>query len=171
MEQLKLPWATISEEILKFFMALAVYYRQSECRALKGTAPFRQALQETFWITLDTLRSPKLRTFLTLLGVMLAVTTLVAVMSILNGLNVYVADKVANLGSNAFVIDRIGLVTNLEDLNRARKHPVLTIDDLEAMREQMHLAKQVGGQQQTAADVRYGNQLSEDVDITGATPE
>jgi MFS family permease len=42
------------------------------------------------------------------MGVILAVTTLVAVMSILNGLNVYVADKVANLGANAFVIDRIG---------------------------------------------------------------
>ena len=72
------------------------------------------ALQETIWIALDTLRAHKLRTFLTLLGVILAVTTLVAVMSVLNGLNVYVADKVANLGANAFVIDRIGIVTNLE---------------------------------------------------------
>jgi hypothetical protein len=63
------------------------------------------ALQETFWIALDTLRSHKLRTFLTLLGVMLAVTTLVAVMSVLNGLNLYIANKVANLGSNAFAID------------------------------------------------------------------
>ncbi len=129
------------------------------------------ALRETFAIAMDTLRAHKMRTFLTLLGVMLAVTTLVAVMSILNGLNIYVADKIANLGSNAFVIDRIGLVTNLEDWNRARKHPVLTTDDLEAIREQMHLAKQVGGQQETTADVRYGNQLSEDVDIVGATPE
>jgi putative ABC transport system permease protein len=135
---------------------------------------FRQtyvALRETVAIAMDTLRAHKMRTFLTLLGVMLAVTTLVAVMSILNGLNIYVADKIANLGSNAFVIDRIGIVTNLEQWNKARKHPELTIDDLQAMREQMHLAKQVGGQQQTNADVRYGNQLSEDVDIVGATPE
>jgi putative ABC transport system permease protein len=135
---------------------------------------FRQtlvALRETCLIAVDTLRAHKMRTFLTLLGVMLAVTTLVAVMSILNGLNIYVADKIANLGSNAFVIDRIGIVTNLEDWNKARKHPVLTTDDLEAMREQMHLAKQIAGQQQTNADVRYGNQLSEDVDIVGATPE
>jgi len=55
------------------------------------------ALQETFRIALDTLRAHKLRTFLTLLGVILAVTTLVAVISVLNGLNLYVADKVANL--------------------------------------------------------------------------
>ena len=88
------------------------------------------ALQETFRIAMDTLRAHKLRTFLTLLGVMLAVTTLVAVMSMLNGLNLYVANKVANLGSNAFVLDRIGIVTNLEEWNKARKRPPLTIDDL-----------------------------------------
>src|SRR5229473_1997209 len=73
------------------------------------------ALRETFRIALDTLRAHKLRTFLTLLGVILAVTTLVAVMSVLNGLNVYVADKVANLGANAFVIDRIGIITNFDE--------------------------------------------------------
>jgi putative ABC transport system permease protein len=129
------------------------------------------ALRETCVIAVDTLRAHKMRTFLTLLGVMLAVTTLVAVMSILNGLNIYVADKIANLGSNAFVLDRIGIVTNLEQWNKARKHPEITVDDLQAMREQMKLAKQIAGQQQTAADVRYGNQLSEDVDIVGATPE
>ncbi len=129
------------------------------------------ALQETFWIALDTLRSHKLRTFLTLLGVMLAVTTLVAVMSVLNGLNLYVADKVANLGSNAFVIDRIGLVTNLEQFNKARKRPPLQMDDLEALRNGMKLADHIAGTQQSTADVRYGNLLSEDVSIIGATPE
>jgi putative ABC transport system permease protein len=135
---------------------------------------FRQtliALRETFAIAMDTLRAHKLRTFLTLLGVMLAVTTLVAVMSILNGLNLYVANKVANLGSNAFVIDRIGIATNLEQWNKARKRPPLTIDDLEALRTQMTLAEHVAGQQETTADVRYGNALSEDVQIIGASPE
>src|ERR1700724_2181835 len=92
------------------------------------------ALQETSWIALDTLRSHKLRTFLTLLGVMLAVTTLVAVMSVLNGLNLYVADKVANLGSNAFVIDRVGIATNLDQWNKARRRPPLRMDDLAALR-------------------------------------
>src|SRR5580700_5672415 len=84
----------------------------------KSLANARQtlgALRETVWIALDTLRAHKLRTFLTLLGVILAVTTLVAVISVLNGLNVYVADKVANLGANAFVIDRIGIVTNQQE--------------------------------------------------------
>src|ERR1700683_3020449 len=129
------------------------------------------ALQETFWIALDTLRSHKLRTFLTLLGVMLAVTTLVAVMSVLNGLNLYVADKVANLGSNAFVIDRIGIATNLDQWNKARKRPPLQMDDLQALRDGMKLADRIAGMQQATADVRYGNTLSADVTIIGATPE
>ena len=128
------------------------------------------ALRETFWIALDTLRAHKLRTFLTLLGVILAVTTLVAVISVLNGLNVYVADKVANLGANAFVIDRIGIVTNFQEWNKARKRPPMQMDDFEALRDNMKLASQVAGEQDTTADVRYGNVLSQDVSIIGATP-
>jgi putative ABC transport system permease protein len=129
------------------------------------------ALRETSSIAVDALRAHKMRTFLTLLGVMLAVTTLVAVMSILNGLNLYVANKVANLGSNAYVLDRIGIITNLEEWNKARKRPPLTVDDLDALRSGMKLAAQVAGQQQTQGDVRYGNALSEDVEIIGASPE
>jgi putative ABC transport system permease protein len=143
-------------------------------KPLQSLTEIRQtlvALKETFWIALDTLRSHKLRTFLTLLGVMLAVTTLVAVMSVLNGLNLYVADKVANLGSNAFVIDRIGIATNLDQWNKARKRPPLQMDDLQALRDGMKLADHIAGIQQATADVRYGNTLSADVTIIGATPE
>ena len=63
-------------------------------------------LIETFKLALDALRAHKLRSFLTLLGVILAVATLVAVMSIIAGLNLYVATRVADMGANAFVIDR-----------------------------------------------------------------
>jgi putative ABC transport system permease protein len=128
------------------------------------------ALRETVWIALDTLRAHKLRTFLTLLGVILAVTTLVAVISVLNGLNVYVADKVANLGANAFVIDRIGIVTNQQEWFKARRRPTLGMDDLEALRNGMKLADTIAGEMATFADVRHGNDLSEDVRIIGATP-
>jgi putative ABC transport system permease protein len=127
------------------------------------------ALRETFWIAMDTLRAHKLRSFLTLLGVILAVTTLIAVISVLNGLNVYVAEKVANLGANAFVVDRIGIVTNFQDWNRARRRPPLNMEDYDALRHDMKLAENVAGEQNTTADVRYANVLSEDVMILGAT--
>src|SRR5580700_6137285 len=127
-------------------------------------------MRETLWISLDTLRAHKLRTFLTLLGVILAVTTLVSVISVLNGLNLYISDKVANLGANAFVVDRIGIVTNFQEWNKARKRPTLTLDDLQALRDGMKLASTVAGEQDTVADVRYGNDLNEDVIILGVTP-
>jgi putative ABC transport system permease protein len=133
----------------------------------------RQALamlHETFRISMDTLRAHKLRTFLTLLGVILAVATLVSVMSVLNGLNVYVADKIANLGANALVLDRIGIVTNFKEWNKARKRPPITMDDFEALRDGMKTAQQVAGEQDTSTDVRSGDILSENVDVIGATP-
>jgi putative ABC transport system permease protein len=102
--------------------------------------------------------------------VILAVTTLVAVMSILNGLNVYVADKVANLGANAYVLDRIGIVTNFQDWNKARKRPPIEVSDLDALRAQMRLATSVAGEIQTVQDVRYGNNLRENVHIMGTSP-
>ncbi|MGH9684613.1 MAG: ABC transporter permease [Candidatus Acidiferrales bacterium] len=129
------------------------------------------ALGETIRIAFDTLCAHKLRTFLTLLGVILAVTTLVAVISVLNGLNVYVADKVANLGANAFVIDRIGIVTNFEEWNKARRRPPLDMADFQALRDNMKLAASVAAEQDTFGDVRYGGDLSEDVTIIGATPD
>ena len=128
------------------------------------------ALKETLRLALDTLRSHKLRTFLTLLGVILAVTTLVAVMSVLNGLNLYVATKIANLGANAFIVDRFGIITNQEAWYKARKRPPITEDDLRALQDDMTLASAVVGEQQTIADVRYNGVRMEDVNIIGASP-
>ena len=54
--------------------------------------------REAFWVALEALRSHKLRSFLTLLGVVIATTTLIVVMSIVNGMNVYIAEHIANLG-------------------------------------------------------------------------
>jgi hypothetical protein len=52
--------------------------------------------REAFWLALEALRSHKLRSFLTLLGVVIATTTLIVVMSIVNGMNLYIATKIAN---------------------------------------------------------------------------
>jgi putative ABC transport system permease protein len=143
---------------------------KSKSHFLKGARQTSVALQETLRLALDTLRAHKLRTFLTLLGVILAVTTLVAVMSVLNGLNLYVATKIANLGANAFIVDRFGIITNAEQWYKAKKRPPLLPDDLEALRGEMKLANAVVGEQQTTADVRYGDELMEDVNILGASP-
>ena len=164
------------QEIIAYSEVFPGAYPSNIMTAMKASQSLSEArqtlgaLRETIWIALDTLRAHKLRTFLTLLGVILAVTTLVAVISVLNGLNVYVADKVANLGANAFVIDRIGIVTNAQEWYKARKRPPLGMEDLQALRNGMKLADTIAGEQNTFADVRHGNDLSEDVSIIGATP-
>jgi putative ABC transport system permease protein len=129
------------------------------------------AFGEAFWLALDALRAHKLRTFLTLLGLVLAVTTLVAVMSVVEGLNAYVATRVANLGANAFVVDRVGIVTNFADWVKAKRRPPLTMDDLHALQDRMRLAERVAAVIETQADVRYRDQLLTDVVVDGITPD
>src|ERR1700719_4522532 len=84
---------------------------------------------ETTRLALDALRAHKLRSFLTLLGVILAVTTLVVVMSFIAGLNSYVATRIANLGANVFIIDRFGILTSEDDFIKAQKRPLISMDD------------------------------------------
>ncbi|MFZ0213645.1 MAG: ABC transporter permease [Candidatus Acidiferrales bacterium] len=135
---------------------------------------WRQAaisLREATLLAFDTLRAHKLRSFLTLLGVILAVTTLVSVMSVLNGLNLYVATKIANLGSNAFVIDRIGIITNYDDFLKADKRPPLRMEDYLALRGHLEYASRVAAEENTIQDVHRNEQLMEDVTVIGATPE
>src|SRR4029077_9572059 len=72
------------------------------------------SIKEPVLIALETLRSHKLRSFLTLLGVILSVSTLIIVVSMVQGANKYVADKVANFGSNVFLVMRFPLITSAE---------------------------------------------------------
>jgi putative ABC transport system permease protein len=127
-------------------------------------------LGETFHLALDTLRAHKLRSFLTLLGIILAVMTLVGVMSVVSGLNLYISDKVANLGANTFVVDRFGIITNADDYIKAQKRPLITYEDYEALKERMELASEIAVVESTTLDVRGGGDLVEDVSIVGASP-
>src|SRR6201990_3139806 len=65
----------------------------------------------SFWestrIAVDSLHKNKLRSFLTLLGIILATTTLIAVTALIHGMNLYIADKVSNMGSDGFRIVRM----------------------------------------------------------------
>jgi putative ABC transport system permease protein len=129
----------------------------------------RVALRETVWLALDTLRAHKLRSFLTLLGVILAVFTLVLVMSAVEGLNRYVADKIANLGANVFIVNQFGIITSYEEWVKAQKRLPITIEDYEYLKEHLRLARQVGAADDFRTDVRYGNETLEDVLLMGAT--
>jgi putative ABC transport system permease protein len=128
------------------------------------------AFGETLRLAMDTLRVHKLRTFLTLLGVILSVFTLVLVMSVVAGLNRYVSDKLANLGANAVIFTRFGIITNFEDFIKAQRRPPLRVDDFEYVRDHAQQPRQVGASGDRQLDVRSGNELLQSVQVRGGTP-
>jgi len=125
---------------------------------------------ETLKLSLDALRAHKLRSFLTLLGVILAVTTLVVVMSVISGLNLYVADRVANLGANVFIVDRFGIITSQDQWVKAQKRPLLTLEEFERLRDNMKLTTAVAAEEDHNLAVKSGDQIMENVMMMGATP-
>src|SRR5712664_2097825 len=126
-------------------------------------------LRETLWLALDALRAHKLRSFLTLLGVILAVTTLVFVMSVIAGLNLYVAERVANLGANVFIVDRFGIITSRDAFIKAQKRPLITMDDYARLRDSMRLARAVAAEEDRNVQTRVGDIIMENTSVMGAT--
>lgn len=124
---------------------------------------------ETMRLAFDALRAHKLRSFLTLLGVILAVTTLVSVMSVIAGLNLYIADRVADLGANVFVIDRFAIITSHDEWVKAQKRPLITLEEFERFRDTSRLAKAVAGYDQWNAQTRSGAAIMENTTVTGVT--
>src|SRR3984893_10544965 len=136
-------------------------------RGFRGTwVMFRETLK----LSVDALRAHKLRRFLTLLGVILAVMTLVSVMSVVAGLNMYVATRIANLGANVFIIDRFGILTSEEDFIKAQKRPLITLEDYQRIRDTMKVATAVAAEEDQNAQVRYNDLIMENTDIMGVTP-
>jgi putative ABC transport system permease protein len=125
---------------------------------------------ETLRLSFDALRAHKLRSFLTLLGVILAVTTLVAVMSVVDGMNAYVADRVANLGANVFIVDRFGIITSQDAWVKAQKRPLIVLEDYERLRDSMKTARAVAAEDDRRVQVRSGNVKMDDSDVLGVTP-
>jgi putative ABC transport system permease protein len=128
------------------------------------------SLKEPVMIALETLRSHKLRSFLTLLGVILSVSTLIIVVSMVQGANKYVADKVANFGSNVFLVTRFPIITSAEmfvKLSRSNKN--ITWEDYEYVRDNMTYAEAVGLQSHRNGKVKYKTESIEDIDVRGVT--
>ncbi len=130
----------------------------------------RHFLREAALIALQTMRAHKLRSFLTLLGIILSVSTLILVVALISGMNLYFAQRIANLGSNVFLIEKIGIVPDWQDrINAERHNRDITWEDFEALRDGLKLPKEVGLEVRTAGKVRGEHRDLEDVDIRGVT--
>jgi putative ABC transport system permease protein len=129
--------------------------------------------REAFWIALDALRAHKLRSFLTLLGVVIATTTLIVVMSVVNGMNLYIADHIANLGVNTFVLDQFQWGQSWVDFVKAqRTNRPIRIEDYEFLGQNVVGAKTIAASAALSSppDVRYQNHVIHEVAVAGVTP-
>jgi len=112
--------------------------------------------RESVKMALETLRANKLRSGLTILGIVIGVTSVIAISSIINGLSNRVTDFVGSLGSNVFWVFHIpviGVRPTTEQLTRKK----LTLDDVLAMRKLPHVIAADGGRQYVKAQFRVGD--------------
>src|SRR3954471_5942513 len=95
---------------------------------------------------LHSLRSSKLRSFLTLLGIILSTTTLIAVMSVIAGMDVYIAENVSNMGADGFRVQRMVMLgfDPKKYVEMLRRNPQLTRDEYEFLRERVTLTREIG---------------------------
>ena len=128
--------------------------------------------REAFWIALEALNSHKLRSFLTLLGVVIATTTLIVVMSVINGMNLYIADHIANLGVNTFILSQYKWAQGYESYLKARRrNRPIRIEDYKFLKENVDGYKAIGATAGYGSrTAKYGGQLVYDVELTGVTP-
>ncbi|MDR3747619.1 MAG: ABC transporter permease [Acidobacteriota bacterium] len=127
-------------------------------------------LREPTLIALQNLRAHKLRSFLMLLGIILSVSTLILVIALVAGMNQYFAERVANLGSNVFLVAKMGIITdNVEYLKAMRRNRDVTWEDYEALRDELKTPIRVGVEVRTNGKVRNERQSLEDIDIRGVT--
>src|SRR5580658_2754211 len=130
----------------------------------------RVPLREPIGVALETLRAHKMRSFLMLLGIILSVATLIVVIALISGVNQYIANKVANLGSNAFTVMRYPIITEMEELVKAmRRNRLVTWDDYESLHENLKLPLHVGAEVWTSGKSRVGSLTIQDTSIRGVS--
>src|ERR1700746_1493105 len=125
----------------------------------RGVSKRGVLLREPVGVALETLRQHKMRSFLMLLGIILSVSTLIVVISLISGVNKYIADRVANLGSNVFLLTRFPLITDVEEYVKAnRRNKKVTWEDYEALRQNLKLPLRVGVELRIDGKVRRGSE-------------
>jgi putative ABC transport system permease protein len=129
--------------------------------------------REAFWIALEALHSHKLRSFLTLLGVVVATTTLIVVMSVVNGMNLYIAEHIANLGTNTFVLHQFQWAQGFDSYLKARRrNKPIRVEDYEFLRDSLRGYQQIGAFAMLLPrpPARHKGHLIDEVNVNGMTP-
>ncbi len=129
---------------------------------------------ETLKLALSAIWAHKLRSFLTLLGMIIGVMAFMVVFSLLQGFNAYIDEKVAGIGSNSFTIQRFNF-TDFKDSDTIaeaqRRNKEFTFEDIEYLRSRMQVIDKIGAKAGgNRSEVKVGVITMEDVTVDGAEP-
>ncbi|HEU0108406.1 MAG TPA: ABC transporter permease, partial [Vicinamibacteria bacterium] len=124
---------------------------------------------ELFAVSLQALRLNKLRSGLTLLGVIIGVMTVVSVLSVISGLNDYVLNKVVNLNPDVIVFTKYGIIRSRQEFIMATRRKPVTMRDLQIVSAECRSCAAVGAQGQQLANVHLGPRKLSNVPMTGYT--
>ncbi len=128
--------------------------------------PFFEAVR----IALTSLRSNKLRSFLTVLGILIGVASVVAVVAITEGLDGYMSEKVLALGSKSFYIQKMpDIITSREQWLEMQKRKDIHVGDLEFVKRTCPSCAEIGAQVNTAQEAKFGRTTQRGVQIMGIT--
>jgi putative ABC transport system permease protein len=125
---------------------------------------------EAFRIALASLWANKLRTVLTLLGVVIGVASVIAVVTLVNGANLYVAARVNRYGADVFTVSQQPVViSSYAEYVKYQKRKVISLEEYRALKQQCTSCTQVGALQSTTGPVIFGKESATDVQIRGYT--
>jgi putative ABC transport system permease protein len=137
----------------------------------RSTGSFMEAVK----VALFSLQGHKLRSFLTLLGIIVATTTLIGVIALIEGMDLYIATHIADMGSNVFLVQRFPIIGDNNPkkwLELRRRNPPLSAEEYEFLKEKAALARDVGldSGANRRLDVKYGTEIVNEVRLRGVTP-
>ena len=123
-------------------------------------------------IALRAIWSSKLRSVMSVLGNIVAVTSIIAVVSLIQGLNAKVTDAiVSEVGADSFIVDRYGITRSEEDFDLVRNNPRITMRDAEAIRRYSPLVRAVMAESTRSGQVAYRDEVLETISIRGVSAE
>ena len=132
-------------------------------------------LIEILKVAIAAIWAHKLRSALTLLGMIVGVTAFVTVVSLIQGFNVYIDEKIAGIGAKSFSVQRFNPFEDFKDTDTIaaaqRRNKELTLDDYDYLKEKATLIGKIGAKARgTPAEVKRDDEVLQDVFVSGATP-
>jgi putative ABC transport system permease protein len=124
---------------------------------------------EAFKLALQSLWANKLRTILTLIGVVMGVASVIMVITLVQGANKYVSTKLTGYGADVFTVQRMGLIFNAEAYFRYNKRKILRIEDYKAVQEACSACSDVGASLSRSTNVVYNGHSSNNTNVRGYT--